>query len=70
MRAYPTDKEMPNRNTRKHLRKEIFAENQDEVNRKHRAIKAALKLKEKEDESSNSKSNSRIKHRLKRNCSR
>ena len=45
MRAYPTDKEQPNRATRKRLRKEIFAENADAYGRERRARKAARKAK-------------------------
>lgn len=44
-RAYPTEKETPKRMTRKRLRKEIFAENQQANNRLRRERKLARKEK-------------------------
>ena len=43
MRTYPSDKEMPKRNARKHLRKEIFEENRTANTRARKARRLARK---------------------------
>lgn len=45
MRAYPTDKEMPNRKQRKNLRWRIFLDNKYEAREKRKEAKKLLEKK-------------------------